>query len=127
VRNLLCTAAVLMAVAIAVGAIDEETKDMKPIQLTSEEKITAEALALRVRTAEQELALLEQRHAVLLQQLPFLRQERDGYATKVLEAHKAPKGSTINWTDGVIIPPTPEAKPPKTEPASAKKDESKTK
>jgi hypothetical protein len=116
-----------MAVAIAVGAIDEETKDMKPIQLTSEEKITAEALSLRVRTAEQELALLEQRHAVLLQQLPFLRQERDGYATKVLEAHKAPKGSTVNWTDGVIIPPTPEAKPPKTEPASAKKDESKTK
>jgi len=112
----LLIAVVLLICAAAVACWPGE---QKPEPVTAIEKLTNENLALKITNGEQEITLLQQRYQAVMQQIGALRQEQATHAARTLEAHKAPKGATVNWQAGIIQPPAPEPPAP---PKPAKKD-----
>jgi len=113
--------ALLIAVLLLIcaAAVTCWPGDQKPEPVTALEKLTAENLELKIANAKQEKALLEQRYQVVERQLAELVREQAAHTARTLEAHKAPKGATVDWQAGVIQPPPPEPPAP---PKPAKKD-----
>ena len=93
--------------------------DQEPEPLAAIEKLTNEVLVLKIANGEKDLVLLQQQYQAVTQQIGALRQEQAAHGSRVLEAHKAAKGSTVDWQAGIIQPPAP--KPP-APPKPAKKD-----
>jgi hypothetical protein len=93
--------------------------EQNPEPVTAIEKLTNEVLVLKIANGEKDLVLLQQQYQAVTQQIGALRQEQAAHASRVLEAHKAAKGATVNWQAGIIQPPAPEPPAP---PKPAKKD-----